>query len=118
MYEKFWDSPNFVHQYDFRITLYESRTISALLSVFVLKGNETFPKRVPLKGNVWETSGKGQLSQPERRETAEKVVNKGPLLTMFCGTPESFYCNTRNAYYTTVKVILSLQKNMSETLAV
>ena len=64
MYEKFWDSPNFVRQYDFRITLYESRTISALLSVFVLKGN------------VWEASGKGQLSQPERRETAEKVINR------------------------------------------
>ena len=86
--------------------------------MFVLKGNEAFPKCVPLKGNVRETSGKGQLSQPERRETAEKVVNKVPLLTTFCGTPESIYCNTRNAWYTTVKVILSLQKNMGETLAV
>ena len=86
--------------------------------MFVLKGNETFPKRVPLKGNVWETSGKGQLSQPERRETAEKVVNKVPLLTTFCGAPESIYCNTRNAWCTTVKVILSLPKNMGETLAV
>ena len=97
MYEKFWDSPNFVHQYDFRITLYESRTISALLSAFVLKGNEAFPKRAPLLGNVWETSGKGQLSQPERRETEAKVVNKVPFLTTFCGAPKSFFGNTRNA---------------------
>ena len=118
MWEKFWDSPNFDLEYVFCITLYDSRTISALLSVFVLKGNEAFPKRIPVKGNVRETSGKGQLSQPERRETAEKVVNKVPLLTVFCGTPESFYCNTRNAYYTTVKVILSLQRNIGETLAV
>ena len=62
MYEKFWDSPNFVHQYDFRITLYESRTISALLSAFVLKGN------------VWETLGKGQLSTTFSDAQAVKVV--------------------------------------------
>ena len=74
MYEKFWDSPNFVHQYDFRITLYESRTISALLSAFVLKGNEAFPKSVPLKGNVWETLGKGQLSTTFSDAQAVKVV--------------------------------------------
>ena len=86
--------------------------------MFVLRGNGAFPKRLPLEGNVWEMSGKGQLSQLERRETAEKVVNKVPLLTTFCGTPESIYCNTRNAWYTSVTVILSLQKNMGEALAV